>query len=219
MNYRVFCSITSLLIGSLLLSGLVGCEQQAPQQAAGRVAVIDMAHLAKISGYEQRINQAMHQTQQEQQAKLMALQVRLGLDKPPAQPTNAQEGAKLAAAQHQLQEALQEAQSIIQAKQFNELEQFRNVVRPIAERVAAAKGCSIVMELRDGMLSIDPTSNITDEVAAEMPQTQSPSAQSPIAPANPFGQNPAGQGLPPQTNKLPGLGPVLTPPQTPSSQP
>ena len=184
MIHRVTTVPALLMSVALLAMALVGCDQQAAQPAAGRVAVVDMAALAQATGYDQRISQAIQQTQQQEQAKLAALQQSLGLDKQPDANTSQQELARLGQAQQQMQQALAQAQQNVQARQFNELEQFRTIVRPVAQRVAAAQGCSIVMELRDSLLSVDLTSNITDQVAEELPNL---TAAAPAPQQQPFG--------------------------------
>lgn len=186
--------MTITLLAITLALTVVGCDQQTAQPAAGRVAVVDMAKLAEATGYNQRIGQALQQAQQQEQARLTALQQQLGLDKQPDANTSQEELARLSMAQQQMQQAVEQAQQNIQARQFSELEQFRTVVRPIAQRVASAQGYSIVMELRDNMLSVDLTSNITDLVADEMPTLSAavPPTQLPGMPQ--FGPMQQGQG-------------------------
>lgn len=191
MTLSAFRFIVCLSLAGLLTMGtLAGCEQKTTQQGPGKVAIIDMARLAQASGFDQRIGQSLQQAQQQEQVRLMSLQKELGLDKQPAPTSNPQDMAKLAQAQQQMREAIEQAQRNIQAAQVNELERFRTMIRPIAERVAAAQGCSIVMEMSDGMLSIDPVSDITDQVVAEIPQNAS---QSPLPP-NPNMPMGMGQG-------------------------
>lgn len=230
MTLSAFRFIASLSITCVLtLSSLTGCEQKTTRQGPGKVAILDMAKLAQASGFDQRIGQSLQQAQQQEQVRLMVLQKELGLDQQTTPSTNPDDMAKMANAQQQMRNAIEEAQRNIQATQVNELERFRTMVRPIAERVAAAQGCSIVMELSDGMLSIDPISDITDQVIAEMPQNANNSQlpQNSGTPQN----NPMGMGQGPlypspgnmpmpqrSTGELPNN--TTTPsPQTPSTPP
>lgn len=203
MTPSAFRFIASLSITCLLtLSTLAGCEQKAAQQGPGKVAIIDMAMLAQASGFDQRIGQSLQQAQQQEQVKLLALQKELGLDKEVAPSNNPQDMAKLAQAQQRMRDAIDQAQRNIQASQVNELERFRTMIRPIAERVAAAQGCSIVMELSESMLSIDPVSNITDQVIAELPQNvkAAPLPQNPNVPMGMGQSQGMGQGQQSQTS-------------------
>lgn len=227
MIYRASRLLTCLSAALILVTGMVGCEQKSAQPSPGGVAVVNMSQIAQASGFDQKINQNILQAQQQEQGRLMALQQQLGLDKQPEGEISDEENARLFAAQQQMQQAVEEAQRNIQMRQLQELEQFRTIVRPIAERVAAARGFSVVLEQREGMLSIDPTANITDEVIAEMPQSTANTAQ-PQSPSNPMGQGvmpspgmPGGFPVRPSPAGPPSPGQPVPPPanQLPSSQP
>lgn len=217
-SYLQFNSLPLVtLVAALLL--LMGCDQatQAPQ-GPGRVAVVDMQQIAVAAGLDQRVGQRLQEAQAQEQAQLESLQKELGLD--PANPPTAEQAQSEAYQQARMRmtQAISQAQQRLQAIEFNELEQFRNMVRPIAQRVANAQGCTIVMELRDGMLSVDPVSNITDEVITELPLSTrsgagslgSPSAQ-PRSGAGPGATSQPGYPLPVQ--------PMGQPPMMPGTQP
>ncbi len=162
---------TAFLLAFCMLPMLAGCGRSSHDQAApGRVAVIDMDQLAHASGFSQRLGTILQRVQEEEHARLQAMQQQLGIVPNAPRPTDPAAAERMGQAQMRMREAIEQAQQRIETIRFTELDQFRNIVRPIAERVAHAKGCSIVMEKREDMLSVDPTSDITDEVIAELPR-------------------------------------------------
>ena len=69
----------------------------------------------------------------------------------------------------QLQARQQAAREELSTKQADLIRQFREEVKPVAQKIAAAKGMKTVLVRSDIVaLSIDPAADITDDVVAEM---------------------------------------------------
>lgn len=167
-----------------MMAMAVGCGDSSAAHQSGRVAVVDIGRLLTATGAQQQINTALQQTQSQEQQNLETLQQQLGLSDKNTMPSTPQDAQKLLQAQQQMRQAIVEAQQRMQMAQMNHLEQFRAMVRPVAEQVAAANGCSVVIELNASILSYDPTSDITDQVLAELPRINqnNQSATSPLQP-------------------------------------
>ena len=69
----------------------------------------------------------------------------------------------------ELQNRLQNAREELNKKEVAMIQQFREEVKPIAQKVAAKKGFNTVMLRSDiVVISVDPATDITDDVVAEM---------------------------------------------------
>lgn len=173
-----------LLVGVMMAA--VGCDNAASAPEAGRVAVVDLGRLLTATGAEQQIAAAVQQAQAAEEQNLQSIRQQLGLADSNAVPSTPEDAQKLLQAQQQFRQAILEAQQRMQMTQMAQLEQFRAMVRPIAEQVASANGCSVVIELNATVLSYDPASDITDQVLAELPRisqgdlSQTPSNTSPL---------------------------------------
>lgn len=196
-----FSRITLSIIALAAAFTLTGCDSRSNQQATpGRVAIVDMDQVAQATGFTQRLTGLLQRAEQEEQARLQALQQELGIVPNAPIPTDAEAAQKMAQSQMRMRDAVEQAQQRFDMIRYGELEQFRNMIRPVAERVAHAHGFSIVMEMRDGMLSVASEVDITQDIIAELPR------QSAAAPSSPgMGGPGAGQfpGMPPQGGSLP----------------
>lgn len=102
----------------------------------------------------------------------------LGLTKEQSEKLN----QTVAQANAALQNASQQYQQLMQGQRTKLIVMYRDTVRPVAQRIASAKGKTIVMTTTDNILSFDPREDdITDDVVAELRRTLPPPAPAPVA--------------------------------------
>lgn len=184
-----------------LLSALVfgGCEKpsaSSPAGSAGGVAVIDLDEVAKRLGRDVGIADELKTTRNALAEQLQEAQKGLEgeFDKsraalgasPSTEDTQklAQLGQSLNV---QFQQKQQEAQEEFKAKAGALLTRFREEVKPIALKIAAAKGLDVVLVKNDAnVLAAQNSADITDAVVTEMIGSSKPAASpAPAATASP----------------------------------
>ncbi len=161
---------------AVMLFGLTACNLgSAP--AAGGVAVVDLNRVGKALGRLELINQRVEQYTRQQQAALIKLRDQLrvhvaGLKKSLGSKPNKQQlqefQQRSQAAEDQLTRAKTKVNQQIAQYKVNQVAEFRNEARPVARRLATAKGLSVVLLQRDNLLWVDDTVDITSGVIAEM---------------------------------------------------
>lgn len=151
---------------------------QRPAAPNGTVAILDLDAVAKRLGRDVAIADQIKaendtlvaqltKTKDDLQSQLDSSAQSLG-DK----PTDAQKQKLIELGQSlnsQLQVKRQEARQELGQKQTALIQQFREEVKPVAQKVAAGKGMNTVLLRSDlVVLSVDPAVDITDAVVAEM---------------------------------------------------
>ena len=86
------------------------------------------------------------------------------------------------------QTALNNSQQALQSRRANLIMTYRERIRPVARRVAAARGLSVIVTTSDNLLYFDPqnadiTNEVIDELQKASPETKGPVATPPAAPA------------------------------------
>ena len=175
-----FAKWTLTLIGTLAL--LSACDNQ-PQM--GRVAILDIAVVSeKTGGTEQMGNQLqtmqakyqadLNKLQSGLQEKISARQKEFG-KKPPTDAQRQEMSRMMGDAQKEFNKAQAEASQAMQQEQAKLVVAFRDKVRPVARKVAASKGLTVIMLKNEAlMLDADPSLIITDAVVAELLKMESP---------------------------------------------
>ncbi len=184
-----------VLAGSL--AGVIGCGWQGSASSAkGGLAVVDLDEIAKAVGVSARLddmlkmkkvslNNALVKADTELTEGLKTLIEEVKAEHPEQVP--AEEARKIqkesATANAKRQMMQNQAQAEL-AKFENQLKvQFRAVVRPVAQEIAAKKGFSIVIPKNDALLlSVEPGSDITNDVILAL-QTRKTSTEVKPAPA------------------------------------
>lgn len=162
----------------LPILGLTGCTPPPAAKPDGTVALIDLEAVAKRLGRDTVIAQEIKEAseaiaeqlvtaQKEYQAEFTRYKDTLG-----AKPTEA-DNQKLVELNRnlnaQFQQRQQQAQQEIAAKRTALVNRFCEEVKPLAMKVAAARGLQIVLVKSDlVVLGYEPTVEITDAVVAEM---------------------------------------------------
>jgi Skp family chaperone for outer membrane proteins len=172
--------LTPFYLCAALALGFAGCQPPSTTSASpnGTIAIIDLDAAAKRLGRDVTIteelkakNDALSETftkdREKLQSELDKTQQELG-----ATPTDEQKQQFVQYSQglnQQLQAKLQAAREELNSKQTDLVRQFREEVKPIAQKVAAKKGMNTVLVRSDiVVLSADASVDITDDVVAEM---------------------------------------------------
>lgn len=210
---------------------LTGCDQG----STGKVAVMDFGRVAQSVGALEEIQRVLKsiQARMEQNLSNMSKQLREEIDaeeKKLAQPATPEQKQELAgkkqAADQRLRQLTLEASDHLRKIERELYSKFRDELRPIANRVAADRGMSIVMVRNDLILDLDPVSDITDQVIEALLQERKNRPAPPASfgpPAGPVGPVPAPQGAqapqPPQPSAAPAPAPAPSPEAAPAQQP
>jgi Skp family chaperone for outer membrane proteins len=167
-----------LAFGAAAALVITGCQPPASSSANGTVALLDIDAVAKRLGRDAAIveqlkarndslSESLTQERNKLQGELTKSEEALGTS-----PTDAQKQELLKLGQGlnaQLQSKLQAAREELSAQQTTLIRQFREEVRPVAQKIAAKKGMNIVILRSDiVVLSADAAVDITDDVVAEM---------------------------------------------------
>lgn len=168
---------------ALVTITVVGCRPAPlpvppPAPPQGGVAILDVEAVAKRLGRDVAIvaelkeasaplSDQLAATQKDYQAQIEKLKSSLG-----SKPTEA-DLKKLAELERtlnqQFQQKQQQAQQELNAKRVNLVNRFREEIKPVALKIASAKGRSTVLIKSDAViLSSEPEVEITDEVVAEL---------------------------------------------------
>ncbi len=181
------------LVTCVCLVCLFGCDQGGSQPAAngpqadqmlGCVAVIDLDEVAKRLGEMDDIREALDAQGSELNEQLSSLQTsareayegkveELG-EAPEEDPDKQAEiDQELQVVRRninvRLDQARKQAQNIMTTKQQRLVSRFREEVKPVARRVAAARGLTVVVPKSDNLSFVFvPEVDITEEVIEEM---------------------------------------------------
>jgi len=173
------------MIGLLLV--IAGCNEQAPPPAetGPDTVVVDVVAVAKALGRDdvfreqmqqvnQRLNEQLQEIQKNLQEQVNAKKAEFG-EEPTEEQT--QQLQQLAAAANQ---RLAQARFVAQQRQTQVSgalgNQFRDEIKPIAEKIAGEMGASIAVMNTNNLLWYDTESDITgkviDQLRAKQTQTQ-----------------------------------------------
>jgi Skp family chaperone for outer membrane proteins len=169
------------LVCAALAFAVAACERPAAQTSStsnGTIAILDLDAVAKRLGRDVAIADQLKaendtlvtqlgKTKDELQSQLDSSAQAIG-DK----PTDADKQKLVELGQSlnaRLQAKQQEARQELSQKQLTLIRQFREEVKPVAQKIAAGKGMNTVLLRSDiVVLSADPSVDITDAVVAEM---------------------------------------------------
>lgn len=160
-----------------LLVAAAGCDQARPGSRTHRAVVADLDVVAKALGRDLGIQQQVEVATRNLNAQLVqaaqAMQDELNVARATfgEQPTEPQQKRieQLAAVANQNVRTNKLIARTRQQEIRNELVgQFRDEVRPIAERIARERGASVVLLSPNDLLWFDPKADITDELIAEL---------------------------------------------------
>jgi Skp family chaperone for outer membrane proteins len=168
--------LSALPVFAALALSVAACQR--PAAPHGTVAILDLDAVAKRLGRDVAITDQIKaendtlvaeltKTKDTLQSQLDSSAQSLG-DK----PTDEQKQKLIELGQSlnsQLQVKRQEARQELSQKQTALIQQFREEVKPVAQKIAAGKGMNTVLLRSDlVVLSADPAVDITDAVVAEM---------------------------------------------------
>ena len=177
--------------GTGLLAGLVamafvavsGCGQAPNHSASGggsKTAVVDLNAVAKALGRDeaiqrqlqsatQQLNQKLVQAAQQMQQQLNEQQKQLSDSEKEASQEDLQKlKERFVRARRNVQVNKAKAQLVQRQAKAQLVQQFRQEVKPIAQGIAEQQGADVVVVSNANVLWFDRSSDITDEVIAEM---------------------------------------------------
>jgi Skp family chaperone for outer membrane proteins len=187
--------------------GLSACGPETPQ-GSGRTAVINMDQIAAALGRDQMIQSRIQAAEQEAEQRLNRLREELQQQLETKRrelgenPTDAQQeaiGRMGMEAEQRFRQEVAQVQEAAARLRAGLVSQFREEVRPSAERIGKSRGFAIVLIHHDAVLSYQPDSDITLDVIEELkasgsagtgtaqrvPPTPSPLPPGPLDPAVP----------------------------------
>jgi len=195
---KVFGMKTSLLCVAAAVSLLVaGCDRPAATSSSsnGTIAFVDIDEVGKRLNRDAAIVGELKTENDVLVEKLLKergeFQQKFNTEKQAAgeKPTDEQTKKLLDLEQQlnaELQSQYQEATQSLSTKRAALVQQFREEIKPIAKKIAAAKGMNTVLLRSDLIvLSVDPAADITDEVVAEMISAGKASPTPAASPATP----------------------------------
>ncbi len=146
----------------------------------GGVATIDLDKIATGMGWFDDMQRKVGSVEQELTVKLDSLRQQLDTTlrdehrRMGDKPTQEQQD-RLAAMQLVAQRQMQEAQAQLQLQSQQTLQQvigqYRDLVRPVARRVAEQKGYTVIVLPTDAIFWSDPAADLTDAVMDELQRT------------------------------------------------
>lgn len=160
----------------------VGCQPSASSNHSP-VAVVDLDAVAKRLGKDKQILQMIDQRQSSLNEQLVAAQKsliqQLNQKKNEFGELNDVEAKQLEQLQNQANSILatskSQAQSNLTIYQQEVVNRFRTETKPIVMKLAAKKGCRVVLSKNDSVVfAFDSTVDLTDDLVAYL-QSQSPS--------------------------------------------
>ena len=165
----------SLLVACAVM--LTACDQLPARGSSGGVAVVDLNAVAKAIGRDEAINARMESARVDLNQQLTQIagdleqqlkdeQEKVGAAPKPDEQQQLQEMA--VRAQRQLAEKQQLAQQKATQFQLELVNEFRQQLAPVAEKVAKIRGADVVVVLDDSVLWFDSGVDITDEVIADL---------------------------------------------------
>jgi Skp family chaperone for outer membrane proteins len=170
-----FVSSRRLLAPLLLAASLgTGCSG-AP--GGGKVAVLDVAAVAKATGQDVVLNSQAEAARKQLEDQLT--QIAADLEKQLQAEQSKRGGAAAAAKEQSFQQLAaqarqQYAQTQLLAQQKNQeyqlalANQYRQSVQPVAEKIARARGASVILVAGPTIMWFEPALDITAEVIGEM---------------------------------------------------
>jgi len=181
-------------IACLVSATAAGCNRQpgvTEKASVGAVAVIDLDAIAQRLGSDKQIAESISKKQSSLSQQLVQLAKSYNQQIAERQKTLAEappdeSKVRLANWQQQANASLnkvkQQAELDLQNHRARLVAQFRDEIKPIARRVAQARGLSVIVTKNDGVLyDFSPAVNITDAVVAELLATRTASAPQPAA--------------------------------------
>ena len=190
MSVRTINWLSFLILWML---ALVGCGQQWPGEggmAAGKdvangrtdvlggVGVVDLDAVARRVGLDGKIHESLRQRQASLQQQLSVIQASHELNLTDAQQELDEQAPQDQISQlNQLQrqadsqeiKARQQAEKVLRQHRRLLVQQFRDMIRPVVNKVATERGLLIVFTRNESVvLSFTPSVDITDAVVARM---------------------------------------------------
>ncbi len=165
-------SITGLgaaCLAVILLSA--GCDQISGNGSG--MLVVDLAAVAKANGQEQAmqekaqvareaVNTQLIESGRELEQKIVDERTRIGLEPTPEAEAKLQQMAQQA--QQQYAQLQADAQQQVQQNELNLVMDYRETVKPFAEKIARSRHASVVMLADQSVFWLDPAVDITGEV-------------------------------------------------------
>jgi len=165
-------SMTGLWIASLAAVLLIaGCDRM--PGTGPDALIVDLAAVAKATGQEQAMQIQAQTAREELNAQLVETarnleqqieQERAGIGDAPTQEQALQLQQMTQQAQQQYGQLQSEAQQEVQQFEINLVLEFREQVKPFAEKIARLRGASVVLLADQNVFWLDPAVDITGEV-------------------------------------------------------
>jgi Skp family chaperone for outer membrane proteins len=161
-----------------------GCDRNKDSDSMS-VAIVDLDLIAKRLGRDAQMKQSIEQRQLNLNQQIQSVQssfleqLKTKQSEFGDSPSEEQSGLLLAMqreANLKLNSVRQQAQGNMTQFEQSVINQFREEAKPIAQKLAAKKGCKIVLTKNDTVIfSFDSVVDITEDVVAQMKESARPS--------------------------------------------
>lgn len=169
-------SLTGLSAVFLAVALLItGCDQMSG--AKPQALVVDLTAVGKATGQDESMQEKAQATRDELNVQLtnsarnLEKLIEEEREKLGGSPSEEQEQilqSLLQQAQQQYAQLQADAQQRAQQNEVNLVLQFRDRVRPIAEKIAGSRGASVVLTSDQAVFWVDPAVDITGDVITEL---------------------------------------------------
>ena len=165
---------TSLIVPVLLLAATLGCENRSASPAPGAVGIVELDKVAQAMGWLTRMQERLGSQTQNFDVQLSGLKTQIEttinaerrkIGEHPTPQQQQQLAQMIAVGNNQLATAANQAQNQVATLRAQMATQYRDLVCPVARRVADAHGLSIVLAADAGqVLSYNDSVNLTQAV-------------------------------------------------------
>ena len=169
-------SMTGLLAACMAAALLVaGCDQLTGN-GPGTI-IVDLGAIAKATGQEQMMQNQAQMAREELNAQLVESaanleqqieEQRVSFGDSPTQEQQQQLQQLTVQAQQQYGQLQAQAQQEMQQHEINLVKEFREQVKPFAEKIARSRKASVVLLTGQAVFWLDPAVDITGEVIAAL---------------------------------------------------
>lgn len=177
-RFLLLAALVCLPVFSACNQGSTPVAEQATDEISGGVAVIDLDEVARLLGREMSIKQSLTVRENSLNQELETLRVSYAnqINQRKQELPEQAAGGDLAQVQafeqqalNKIQQARQQAQNDLNEQKRILINAFREEVKPVASKVAASKGLSLVVSKNESFLfAFDSAVDITKEVVAQM---------------------------------------------------
>ena len=170
---KSWTGLAAVCLAAILL--VTGCDQM--PGAKPQTLVVDLTAVGKATGQDESMQAKAQATREELNVQLTSSarnleklieEERENLGGSPTQEQEQKMQNLLQQAQQQYAQLQADAQQRAQQNEVNLVLEFRDKIRPVAEKIAGSRGASVVLTSDQAVFWVDPAVDITGDVITEL---------------------------------------------------